>query len=254
MHPSVIAGWRQFNEPNEGWLNFMYTDDEAPSDAFPSGIVTVGMGNALESVEAAQALPFVNPDGSPADGATIAAQYEAVRTGPRDSSVNAGPLTTIRLPDAAVQALVEKALAADEAELRRYFPGWDEFPADAQMAVLSKAWAMGPGFAAGFPQFTADMNAGRFSPAGVTDGKYRGVGTQRRQAQEAQCLQNAQTVVDEDLVRYVLYWPGTPVAMAAATVGAMMAGLVFGVGLLVSPAWRAHASAGWHAVKGWVLS
>lgn len=49
MRPSVLSAWRAWNEPNEGWLNFMYTDDEAPSAAFPSGIVTVGMGNKRSS-------------------------------------------------------------------------------------------------------------------------------------------------------------------------------------------------------------
>ena len=145
MRASVLSAWRLWNEKNEGWLPFMYTDDEAPSPAFPNGIVTVGMGNALESVGAAVAAGFTNPDGTLADPATVAAQWQAVHDGPANSSSSAGYLTTIRLSDAAIQRLVDQTVSANEAAMRPFFPGWDSFPADGQAAIMSKAYAMGTG-------------------------------------------------------------------------------------------------------------
>ena len=76
MRSAVLTAWRAWNEPNEGWLPFPYTDDAPPSAAFPNGIVTVGMGNALESIGAAQAAGFTDPDGSPSDPAEVAQRVD----------------------------------------------------------------------------------------------------------------------------------------------------------------------------------
>jgi len=45
----------------------------------------------------------------------------------------------------------------DEATLRRRFPAYDSWPADAQLGTLSCAWAAGAGWAC--PKFTAAVNA-----------------------------------------------------------------------------------------------
>jgi hypothetical protein len=167
------------------------------------------MGNALESVGAAQAAGFVNPDGSLADPDTVAAQWQAVHDGPPNSSTGAGYLTTIRLPDAAINVLVDQTVAANEVALRQYFPGWDNFPADGQIAIQSKAYAMGTGvFPATFPNFVAAVNGGDWTGA-IAAGAYHGVGTQNRQAQEAVALANAAAVAAGQGDPATLYWPGS---------------------------------------------
>lgn len=214
MQQSGLDAWRQWNQPNEGWTNFMYTDDAPPSDAFPNGIVTVGMGNALESIGAAQAAGFVNPDGSPADPGTVAAQWQTVHDGPHNSSTGAGYMTTIRLPDAAIMALVDQTVAANEVVLREFFPGWDSFPADGQIAISSKAYAMGTGeFPTKFTNFVSLVNSGQWTAA-IPEGHYQGVGTQNRQAQEDAALANAAIVASGTGDPATLYWPGTVTAGA----------------------------------------
>ena len=221
MRASITdSKWRAWNQPNEGWTNFLYTDDAPPSAAFPNGIPTIGMGNAVESIAAAQALPFVSPDGSLTDAATIAAQWQAVHDGPANSSTGAGYLTTMRLPDAAIEVLIDDTIAANEQILRPYFPGWDTLPADAQAAIMSMAWAMGPGFAGTFGNFDAAINRGDYDGA-IAAHAYRGVGTQKRQAQELAALANAKAVAAGQGDPAVFYWPGTvsssPLAGVAST-------------------------------------
>src|SRR5690242_21318627 len=50
MHPSVRSQFRAFNEPFEGSVPYMYLDIK--------GLVTVGVGNLIDPVELATALPF----------------------------------------------------------------------------------------------------------------------------------------------------------------------------------------------------
>lgn len=217
MRASVVSNWLKYNEPNEGVLAFMYTDAHQPP------IVTTAMGNALESVGAATTLPWRLPahpsnayglagaasESDPlADEGTVAEQWLAVLNGPPNSSVNAGPLSTVRLSPSGIQQAVDTALTSNETILRRYFPGWDNMPADAQCAIMSKAWAMGPGFPAQFPTFTELVNAGKFKEA-IDAGHYHGVGTQNRQAQEDACLANADAVQNGVGDPATLYWPGT---------------------------------------------
>jgi hypothetical protein len=49
MQASVRAAWCDFNRSLEGWVSWMYLDVE--------GLVTTGMGNLIDPVEAAFPLP-----------------------------------------------------------------------------------------------------------------------------------------------------------------------------------------------------
>lgn len=107
MKASVLKNFVAFSQPLEGLLTFMYTDS--------LGLVTTGLGNLIDPVSLALPLPWRNPDGSLADQATVEAQWQAVKDGPVNSSVNAGYLSTIRLDAAGIQQLVSglcKALGA----------------------------------------------------------------------------------------------------------------------------------------------
>lgn len=220
--PSVITNWRKFNQPFEGVLPFMYTD--------AIGLVTTGMGNLVDPVGAALALPWRNPDGSLADAGTVQAQWQAVKYGPVNSSTGAGYLTSIRLDDAGIQQAINASLSSDIDYMQRYFPNWASLPADAQLAILSMDWAMGPGFPATFKQFTAAINEGRYADAAnLSD--FQGVGVAARIAANKFALNNAQIVADQGLDASTLYWPSIASGMATwKKVAAVAAGMVAAAG------------------------
>src|SRR5271165_6679781 len=142
MWPSVLTNWVKFNRNLEGVLAWMYLDI--------LGYVTTGMGNLIDSVGAALALPWLNPDGSLASSAEVAAAWNAVdalRSDPKGQRQTSGPAThygqafagytTIRLNAAGIQHAIATTIAADEPVLKHYYPKLDSWPADAQATVLS---------------------------------------------------------------------------------------------------------------------
>lgn len=148
MHASVAAAWYAFNEQFEGALPFMYLDVK--------GLVTTGVGNLIDPISAAVGLPWKNPDGTRASQAAIRAAWETVKNKPGwrlRGGVIYGSLTTIRLDWPDVEALVRKKLRQIESDIVARFPAFDAWPADAQMGILSMAWAMGPHF--DFPRFAS---------------------------------------------------------------------------------------------------
>ena len=206
MRASALAAMVRFNGPNEGVEPFLYTDS--------LGKVTCAMGHLCDSVEAATGLGWVNPDGSPADAATIESAWTTVKNAwPAVSSVNCASLTAIRLPAAAINAITAGDVARFETTIRQYVPAYDSWPADAQMAIMSMSWAMGAGFLPGFPQFMAAVNASppQFSRAAPPEAlghfKDAGGGITQRLAWNDLCWNNAQAVIDEGLDPEVLYWP-----------------------------------------------
>ena len=252
MRDSVASNFVALNAPLEGVLRFMYTDDEPPTAANPSGLVTTAMGYMMPTPESATELEWVNPDGSAASAQAVMAAWQAVHGGPRDSSVNAGTLTTIRLTDAGVQDATAKRIAQDEPLLREGFPAYDSWPADAQMAVLSMAWAMGPAFWRDFPAFTAAVNASppRFGEAARYDatrypngkglGDFRGTGVEKRKEDDDALWTNAQAVLDRGLDPDVLYWPNDArlVAQGSITSPLFMV-TMFLLALAFGAAWEA---------------
>lgn len=147
MHPDVSAKFFDWSRTFEGYTNWMYLDVK--------GLVTIGVGNLIDPVAQALRLPFVRHDGTPASRGDIAAEWCAVkddRSLARKGARAARAVTALRLPEAAVRTLVAERLAANEAHLSRsYFPDFGTWPADAQLATLSMAWALGSGFPRSWP-------------------------------------------------------------------------------------------------------
>jgi GH24 family phage-related lysozyme (muramidase) len=153
MRSSVAAVFFDFSKSFEGYTTFLYLDVK--------GLMTCGVGNLVDPIELALGLPWQD-GGVPASQADITAQWELVKSR-QDMKLQGGgafaSLTTMRLTDDAVAALVQNKAASMELTLKGYFPGYDALPADAQLGVLSMAWAMGPAFPPGFPRFSAALNA-----------------------------------------------------------------------------------------------
>jgi len=210
MHPSGRAAWHSFSEPLEGRVYALYCD--------VFGLVTTGVGNLVDPVHAAIGLPWKRPDGTLASETEIRTQWQRVK----DDSQRlrkmhhryAAELTTIRLTDEDVDDIVARKLDSNERTLERYFPAFASFPADAQLGILSMAWAVGPAFAEKFPLFTHSANAGKWWDC-ATQGKIRehgadgtyNAGIVPRNKANRLCFENASGVVAHRTDPSVLHWP-----------------------------------------------
>jgi GH24 family phage-related lysozyme (muramidase) len=151
MRPSVLAIFPSFSAKFEGRVHFCYLDIK--------GLVTIGVGNLIDPVGAALHLPFVHSsDNSPASPSEIAAEWSTIKqhTGlAKEGYQAAGRIAKLMLTDDSIDVLVRRRLLADEAYLKKTFLDWEAWPADAQLAVLSMAWALGAGFTRVFKSFSA---------------------------------------------------------------------------------------------------
>lgn len=202
MHDSVRDAFYGVNAPWEGVTTWLYLD--------VLGLVTVGVGNLVDPVEYALGLPFVHADGRRATREEIRSAWLAVKAR-KDMAARGGgafrSLTTIRLTDDGVCQLVAKKLRQNAAHMRLRFVGWDSWPADAQLAVLCLAWAVGPSFR--WPMLEAALRSGNFALAAlecrISDKGNPGV-KPRNEGMQAM-LRNAAWVASCGAERSTLYYP-----------------------------------------------
>ncbi len=142
MRDSVLAAFTRFSEPFEGVTTYLYLDSREPR-----GLVTIGVGN-LCPLALALTLPFCTPKGALATRSEVAAAWAAVDNAQSLKALGGGAfakLTTIRLSRADVDRMVFSKLDEMDAELKsRVGSAWSRWPASAQLALLSWAWAVGP--------------------------------------------------------------------------------------------------------------
>jgi GH24 family phage-related lysozyme (muramidase) len=214
MRDSVSSAFKSFNTKFEGYLTFMYADVK--------NLVTTGMGNLIDPIGAALSLPWVNSDGSPASQQQISDAWNAVKA--RSDLTQKGgkaykSITTIRLTDEGIDQLIQRRLKSNESTLRSNYPGYDSWPADAQMAVLSMAWAMGPAFKFGTfkkqvngdpPDFAAAATSSHMNDAGNP-------GLVPRNAANKKLFENAAAVLKNKADPDKLYYPGDVPTSAAST-------------------------------------
>lgn len=160
MHDAIPTVWIDYNQDLEGIVTTMYAD--------VLGLVSIGMGNLIDPIELAVTLPFHLPGGIPATTAEIRRAWKAVKDDPncrvRGWKYAAElPLNNVRLYMADVEKLVEEKLRQNDRFLLSRFPDWEARPADAQLAVHSMAWAMGPAFFRKFPRFTLAFGRGDYA-------------------------------------------------------------------------------------------
>jgi GH24 family phage-related lysozyme (muramidase) len=195
MHPSVASAFTHFSTEFEGRFAWPYLDIE--------GFVTVGVGCLIDPIELALPLPWVHFDGSVATHEEVVAQWRDLKAQVRLAKTGARfaeHVTSIRLSDEAIESLLSRRLNANEAVLEQQFLRWDLFPADAQLAIHSMSWAMGPGFTKEFPKFTRACNAQDWVTAlaeCTIAGESTNAGLIRRNADNRLCLANAQAVKDD---------------------------------------------------------
>jgi GH24 family phage-related lysozyme (muramidase) len=155
VRDSVRDAFVDFTTPLEGNLSWPYGDVK--------GLVTCGLGLLIDPIETAIGLPWTILGLRPASPDEIREGWNAVkaRVGlTQHGGMSYKNVSHLRLSQDAITALVNKRLAVDEENLLHFFPQWADFPSDAQLGILSLAWAMGGAFAHKFPAFKRAANSG----------------------------------------------------------------------------------------------
>lgn len=255
MRKAALDAFWDFSVKKEGYLDFMYADIK--------NYVTTGVGNLIDSRGSsapwtpALSLPWKHRgSGAKASQDEIIAAWKAVKAR-TDLNQKGGRaykgVTNLYLEPEAIKALVYKVLASFETTLKKRFPGFESWPADAQLALISIAWAYGPGFK--FPQAFHDAIGGlvpdfdKAAAVAYAKGKLPGNLAKDRNEANLKLFTNAATVLKQHLDPDSLYFPSLiakDVAMAiagplpslvvAAAQGDTKAKAGLGVWLILGPA------------------
>lgn len=162
MHAAVRAAFVAHTAPLEGMLPYLYCDT--------LGLVTTGLGNLVDPLQGALALPFRYkkvPAGAAhpwASEGAITAEWFAVKDTDATMWAKGGrayeSMTNLYLDQADIDTLAYQKLDSNDSALAKTFPAWVSWPADAQLAVHSMAWNMGPSFPGKWPDLTTHLKAG----------------------------------------------------------------------------------------------
>ncbi len=221
MHLSYDE-YHEFSAPLEGRVPGMYCDI--------LGLITCAIGNLIDTRNGAypqalvESIKWTLADGSPAPVEQVRADWRLLKADcMRFAKLHwkyALAATKCRLTDSEIDRIVKERLSINEAAMRRTFPDWDKFPADAQLAIMSMCWAVGTGWPAKFGNLTRFVRAQDWAKAAQLDnpadphsnwaGKIREAGNPGvvpRNLKNRFCFLNAATVKasGSDVTR--LHWP-----------------------------------------------
>lgn len=137
MKDSLKQRLRPSLKRSEGEVPYMYLDTE--------GLVTVGVGNMLRDVVAAQALPFVDrKTRKKATKDQIKTDYETVRKQTKGRLYTFyKPHTKLDLPQVDIDRLLNARIDEFLKLLKGKFPDFDDYPMDAQEALFDMAYNLG---------------------------------------------------------------------------------------------------------------
>lgn len=213
MRQSVRQAFPVFSKNFEGYVRSMYLDIK--------GLVTTGVGNLIDTPEHACSLPWKHADGRLAERHEIAQAWQAVKAAkPALHYRQYEHLNDLRLTDGDIDALVLDKLNSNFAYITSHsLPVLPDAPADAQLAVMSMAWALGPGFPAKWGNFTNFAQRADWTNAGLCSRirEEGNPGVIPRNKANLLCFNNAATVVKNGLDFEVLNWPATLVAPVVLT-------------------------------------
>jgi hypothetical protein len=124
-------------------------------------------------------------------------------------------LTDITLDMDGLKTLFSSTLTDFENKIRGRNPNWESWPADAQLAVLSMAWAMGPYFTDKFKAMKIALDRGDFASAGAQShfigGDTAPTGKLSRNQENVIMFKNAADAVKGGADLSQLFFPGTSV-------------------------------------------
>lgn len=173
MKQEGIDEFFPMTEKFEGKVPWMYLDI--------LGLVTLAIGNLVDSPAEVMSLPFFRLDGTPATDAEISEEWHRIKAGgcghytdPLQCArtpkcfAHAGHMSTknvckLRLTEEGIRDLVLRKLAQNDATLTHRFPEFQDWPWEAQLATHSVSWACGTAFR--FPKLEAALRAQDFARA-----------------------------------------------------------------------------------------
>ena len=161
MTPAAKIQFATKTRELEGVISWPYRDTV--------GVVTIGIGHAIESQSAWREIGLVNSlDGSTPSVDDLDAEWLELQRQPFGHEYSAhyyATHSTLILPEAAIDALFEADVDILEQEARGIFPGYDSSPTPAQLGVMSMIYSLGPGRIHGFPLCCAALRTGKFDIA-----------------------------------------------------------------------------------------
>jgi hypothetical protein len=175
----------------------------AVRNAFPGfsarfeGLVTTGLGNLIDSVADAVALPWLHANGVMATQSEISTEWHFIKSAKSLASKGGlafRSIATLHLDEDGIDALVTEKMNADCVFLCRRFDQFETWPADAQLGTLSLAWADGPYFR--FPHFQAAAELRDWATCSVQShlDEHGNPGLHPRNIANAVCFMNAAAV------------------------------------------------------------
>jgi GH24 family phage-related lysozyme (muramidase) len=212
MHKSVHENFIKFTEPLEGKVAYMYADVKQ--------LVTIGIGNLIDPVEAALGLKFVWKKGEanagkPASKDDIKTEWQVVKDDKalaKKGHLAAAKVTHLELLPADIDKLVLGKLDENAKILVKYFKDFDKMPADGQLGLLSMSWALGPNLPKVFPHFSKSVNAGDWAGAAEQCKLQEkgNAGVIPRNKANKLLFTNAKAVADAGSDVTKLWWPKSP--------------------------------------------
>jgi hypothetical protein len=194
------------------------------------GLVTTGLGNLIDTTgppplrqptdseraashDLARQLAWQTSDGSLAAADQVDAEWDQIKARLDQAQFGGGTFqqfATLVLSDDEIDRLVFGKLDQMESVLksREPFAGFDDFPADAQLGLLSMSWGMGPMF--NFPKFQGFVGSGHWTSAATECRFQPDIGTiTTRNDRDQQLFGNAAAVIEQGLDPDALVWPST---------------------------------------------
>ena len=148
MRQAAISIFEAKTRALEGVIPWPYLDTR--------GIVTIGIGHAVESRAEWLSLPFdLDPIQSPATSEVylvlVWSRLHSLSFGPDLAAGWYASKSTLRLTDQAISALFQSDVSKLETYARGIFVYYDDYGCDAQMGIISMLYSVGPGGIHGFP-------------------------------------------------------------------------------------------------------
>lgn len=197
--------YHEFSAPLEGRVPSMYCDI--------LGLVTCGVGNLIDPISLAEQIRWTLDDGTRAPLDVVRADWHKLKSNAAYYAKRhwrfAQADTRCRMTEDEIDRVVKMRLASNEAIIKKRFPKWDDFPADAQLAIMSMAWAVGAGFYTKFPNLSRCIDAQDWVGC-VASCKIREAGNPGvvpRNAKNRFCFHNAAIVKAEGSDAGVCHWP-----------------------------------------------
>lgn len=202
MRDIVVDHFFGFTEPLEGVVRHFYADVK--------NLVSIGLGQLADPLSLALVLPMRRQDDSLATAEEIGSDWRAVKSDPLmaiEGHRRAARVCKLHLNQGDIEILVRRRMFEMAGDLRRQFPAYDTWPADAELGLLSVSWARGQhDYATAFPKLTRALSAQEFEVA-ARECSLKGGGTiKQRNALNHDLFMAAARVLREGLDPSRLYY------------------------------------------------